>query len=102
MESGKADLEAETKGSTKDAPQRICKKCLLREMQEGEYFRNMYEYIAQLDPDVKSEEELYEKRLAACKQCGNLVNGMCRVCGCFVEMRAAVKKNSCPAAERYW
>ena len=62
----------------------------------------MYEYIAQLDPDVKSEEELYEKRLAACKQCGNLVNGMCRVCGCFVEMRAAVKKNSCPAAEKYW
>ena len=40
MESGKEDLEAETKGSAKDAPQRICKKCLLREMQEGEYFRN--------------------------------------------------------------
>jgi len=30
MESGKEDLEAETKGSTKDAPQRICKKCLLQ------------------------------------------------------------------------
>lgn len=90
------------RGGAKDAPQRICKKCLLRDMQEGEYFRNMYEYIANLDPDVKSEEELYEKRLAACKQCGNLVNGMCRVCGCFVEMRAAVRKNYCPAAEKYW
>lgn len=82
--------------------QRVCKKCLLREMQEGEYFKNMYEYIAQLDPEIKADKELYEKRLAACKACRNLMNGMCRVCGCFVEMRAAVKKNSCPAAEKFW
>ncbi len=84
------------------APKRICKKCLLREMQEGEYFKNMYEYIAQLDPEVKAAKELYENRLEMCKVCKNLVNGMCRVCGCFVEMRAAVKKNSCPAVEKFW
>lgn len=82
--------------------QRVCKKCLLREMQEGEYFKNMYEYIAQLDPEIKADKKLYEKRLAVCKTCRNLMNGMCRVCGCFVEMRAAVKKNSCPAAEKFW
>ncbi len=87
---------------SESTPKRICKKCLLREMQEGEYFKNMYEYIAQLDPEVKAGEELYENRLAACKACKNLVNGMCRVCGCFVEMRAAVKKNSCPAVEGFW
>ncbi|MDE6873727.1 MAG: hypothetical protein K2P87_04640 [Lachnospiraceae bacterium] len=83
-------------------PRRICKKCLLRDIKEGEYFKNMYEYIALLDPEIKADAELYEERLAACKACGHLMNGMCRVCGCFVEMRAAVRKNYCPAAERFW
>lgn len=83
-------------------PRRVCKKCLLRDTQEGEYFKNMYEYIALLDPEIKADAELYEERLAACKACGHLLNGMCRVCGCFVEMRAAVRKNYCPAAERFW
>lgn len=81
---------------------RVCKKCLLREMPEGEYFKNMYDYIAHLDPDIKADGALYEERLAACKACAQLMNGMCRVCGCFVEMRAAVKKNYCPAPERFW
>ena len=82
--------------------QRICKKCLLREMQEGEYFKNMYEYIAALDPEVRAEDVLYEERLRICKECDNLLNGMCRICGCFVEMRAAVKKNYCPASQKRW
>ncbi len=82
--------------------QRICKKCLLRDMPEGEYFKNMYDYIEHLDPDVKTEAEEYEARLNACRVCDRLANGMCRVCGCFVEMRAAVKKNRCPAPEHFW
>ena len=35
-------------------------------------------------------------------ECDNLINGMCKICGCFVEMRAAVKKNYCPDIEKYW
>ncbi len=81
---------------------RICKKCLLRDMQEGEYFKNMYEYIAGLDPQIKTPDSLYEERLNLCKSCDKLVNGMCKVCGCFVEMRAAVAKNACPAVEKRW
>ena len=92
----------EAQNDAAGTPQRICKKCLLREMQEGEYFKNMYEYIAQLDPDIKADTALYEERLAACKACEHLMNGMCRVCGCFVEMRAAVKKNYCPGVEKAW
>ncbi len=98
MEGGKGIGQEEMQGDTR----RICKKCLLRDMEEGEYFKNMYEYIALLDPEIKADAELYEERLAACKACGHLMNGMCRVCGCFVEMRAAVRKNYCPAAERFW
>lgn len=75
---------------------RICRKCLTADMDEKEYFVNLQEYIANLDADIKVNHEIYEKRLAVCKQCELLADGMCRACGCFVEMRAAIWKNSCP------
>lgn len=71
-------------------------------MPDASYFQNMYEYIAQLDADKKTEHQLYEQRLMLCKECEQLLNGMCRVCGCFVEMRAAVAKNCCPAVHPKW
>jgi hypothetical protein len=82
--------------------QRFCKKCLLKDVSKDEYFKNIYEYIENLDEDIKAEEKLYEQRLSACKECDNLVNGLCRICGCFVEMRAAVKKNYCPDLSKKW
>lgn len=76
---------------------RICKKCLTREMEEQEeYFRSLREYIENLDMDIKAPQSLYEKRLAVCKDCELLFQGMCRSCGCYVELRAAVTKNACP------
>ncbi len=42
------------------------------------------------------ETPLYETRLSLCKECDLLLDGMCRACGCFVELRATMKKNSCP------
>ena len=62
----------------------------------ADYFKNMYDYIENLNPDIKTETSLYEKRLSVCKECERLADGMCRGCGCFVEMRAAVTKNVCP------
>lgn len=63
---------------------------------QAEYFKNMYEYIDNLEPEIKTEPELYENRLIVCKACDRLADGMCKGCGCFVEMRAAVRKNRCP------
>ncbi|HIU76349.1 MAG TPA: hypothetical protein IAC62_10730 [Candidatus Pelethocola excrementipullorum] len=85
-----------------NAPQRYCKKCLLREMEEGEYFKNLYDYIQRLPADDKVSEELYEERLNICKDCDNLQNGMCRICGCYVELRAAMKVRSCPGLPSRW
>ena len=45
---------------------------------------------------IKASEELYEERLSVCKECDMLLTGMCRSCGCYVELRAAVTKNYCP------
>ena len=83
-----ADMEIENR--------RICRKCLTRDMDQAAYFQNLHDYIAGLDEELKVEEPLYEKRLSFCKECDLLLDGMCRACGCFVELRAAIKKNSCP------
>ena len=81
---------------------RLCKKCLLSEMEENEYFESVSEYISLLTDDIKTPDEEYQRRLSLCKECEKLVNGLCAVCGCFVEMRAAGTKNYCPHTKKYW
>ncbi|MDD6811182.1 MAG: DUF6171 family protein [Lachnospiraceae bacterium] len=81
---------------------RFCRKCLTKEMPDSAYYENMYDYIARLDENIKASEEVYQTRLSACKQCDSLLNGMCRVCGCFVELRAAITRNQCPAVSPKW
>lgn len=77
-------------------PKRVCRKCLLRDMDEKQYFENLHAYIANLDEELKVDQPLYEKRLAVCKDCDLLADGMCRACGCYVELRAVMWKNACP------
>lgn len=81
---------------------RYCRKCLLDKVFEEDEYKNMQEYIDSIDPYIKTEADEYRKRLNICTKCENLINGMCKICGCFVEMRAAVKKNYCPDVEKYW
>lgn len=75
---------------------RVCRKCLTRDMDRAEYFENLHAYIANLDEDIKVGKSVYEERLTCCKSCDLLADGMCRACGCFVELRAVIWKNSCP------
>lgn len=80
-----------------DEKLRRCKRCLMRDMTDQEaYFQTLREYIENLDIDIKAPDPLYEDRLAVCRECELLLAGMCRSCGCYVELRAAVKKNCCP------
>lgn len=72
-----------------------CLQCLLREMDQNAYMENLYDYIAHLDEGIKADEALYEERLSVCKGCDYLADGMCRACGCFVELRAAIRNNVC-------
>ena len=71
-------------------------------MDRSEYFRNMYDYIARIPAEEKVSEEEYERRLSVCKQCGSLLDGMCRICGCYVEMRAAMRIRGCPQTPDHW
>lgn len=79
-----------------------CKKCLLRDMEESEYFVDLQKYIAHLNDDLKVVEEEYERRLNICQSCEYLLNGMCGKCGCFVELRALLKKNCCSDVKKKW
>ncbi len=71
-------------------------------MEEDEYFVDLKRYIANLSEELKVDEPEYERRLNICRQCDALRNGMCGKCGCFVEMRAVMKKNHCPDFHKKW
>lgn len=85
-----------------DYDQLSCKKCLLYEMPDGARYQGMYDYIKNLDVDLKVSEEVYQQRLDVCRECDNFLVGMCRICGCYVEMRAAMKGKMCPDVSRRW
>lgn len=82
--------------------QRYCRKCLLDKVFEEDEYKNLQDYLSSIGEEIKADDTEYNRRLEICKQCDNLFNGMCKVCGCFVEMRAAVKKNYCPDVNKMW
>ena len=79
-----------------ESARKRCYKCLLREMDEAAYMETLFRHIERLDKSVKADQALYEGRLETCKACGYLEAGTCQACGCYVELRAAVKKSRCP------
>jgi len=87
-------------------PPRFCRKCFLREMElQGglkKSYEDMLERIEMMDPELRCTGDAYDARLAQCKRCEYLAEGMCGLCGCFAESRAAVKANACPAEPRRW
>ena len=82
---------------------RECKKCLLLESAEGDMLDTIKEKINKLPLEEKCENVVYKERLSKCKSCDNLISGVCMKCGCYVEFRAAFKKQKCPdVSDRKW
>lgn len=80
-----------------------CKRCLLHQAAENDTLKDIKERIAKLSVKERADDELYLHRLNECKNCDNLISGVCMKCGCYVEFRAAFKKQNCPdAKERRW
>lgn len=76
---------------------RFCKKCLTRDLiGKDDYFKTLQELIDNIPEDIKTEKSLYENRLSICTDCERLYDGLCTACGCYVELRAAKEKNTCP------
>ena len=74
---------------------RVCKKCLLREMAEADNAM-IEKYKAAIKSQDRVAEEVYESRLSECKKCNKLNAGTCLACGCYVELRALSPISKCP------
>lgn len=64
--------------------------------------RSVAEYVASLDESIRTSEADYRARLAICQACDQLMNGTCRLCGCYAETRAAKKGMGCPMVPAKW
>lgn len=79
-----------------------CRRCLLSEIDRNGTYRTVLEYISSLDESVKCSREEYEARLTVCRACDHLTDGMCALCGCFVEVRAVKRSQNCPDLPHRW
>lgn len=76
---------------------------MLLEAGEEQSYKALKDYIDSIDDRLKVQESVYRQRIACCKKCDNLISGMCVKCGCYAEMRAALKDMDCPDADdRKW
>lgn len=80
----------------------ICKKCLLKDLTDDDRFHTIYEYIESLPKEKRAPPEIERRRLEACMKCSHIINGMCALCGCFVEVRAAKAASHCAKSEDVW
>lgn len=79
-----------------------CIRCLLREMDEEMAYQKIREYQSSVPEMEQATEEMYESRLAICKDCKWLNQGTCQKCGAYVEARAYRKDAHCPLGEKMW
>ena len=79
-----------------------CRKCLLSQTSQTEVFESVKRLVEGLEEDVRVSEGEYRARLMKCESCDQLLAGMCRLCGCYVELRAAIRTRSCPKARPEW
>jgi len=79
-----------------------CKRCLLADFGESDLLRSIQEYIDLLPEEQRASKETVDSRLMICRSCTKLQNGMCSICGCFVEARTAKSNQSCPDTPSRW
>lgn len=81
----------------------FCRRCLLEDMpSEAEMARNVRELVALLPDAIRAPQEVTAHRLDACRACDHLRSGMCELCGCYVELRAAKLPLRCPDLPARW
>ena len=71
-----------------------CRKCLLEDMDENDFLRDMRSHIAAYPADKRVSEDEYH--------CEKLVDGMCVLCGCYVELRALKIGMRCADIDKKW
>ena len=73
-----------------------CRKCFLEEIDPEAYERDIKRLLDLMEPEEKAKEPVVRERLAVCRTCSYLGRATCNACGCFVELRAALRDGRCP------
>ena len=81
----------------------FCPRCLLTDTPGGEALaRTIREQLAALPPEALCADDARAARLSACAACDHLRDGLCALCGCYVEYRAALLNRRCPDIPGRW
>ena len=81
----------------------FCRRCLLEDMpSQAELARSVRELVDMLPEENRAPEAERLRRLALCRACDHLIDGMCALCGCYVELRAAKRRMGCPDVPGRW
>ena len=81
----------------------FCPRCLLNDTPGGEALaRTVREQLAALAPEALCADDARAARLSACAACDHLRDGLCALCGCYVEYRAALLNRRCPDIPGRW
>lgn len=75
---------------------KICTRCLLKDFSKEQYEAIIVNGLSSLPKEDLTEKSESDRRLDICRKCEKLNQGTCLACGCFVELRAALKKGKCP------
>jgi len=75
---------------------KICTRCLLKDFSKEQYEAIVINGLASLPKEDLVDNAESNRRLVVCKDCGKLNQGTCLACGCFIEIRASLKKGTCP------
>ena len=73
-----------------------CTRCLLKDYSKEVYERLIVEGLKALPAEDIADGEVTAARLSVCQVCEKLNQGTCLACGCYVEIRAALKTGKCP------
>ena len=75
---------------------KICTRCLLKDFSKEQFEAIVINGLASLPKEDLVDNAESNRRLDVCKDCGKLNQGTCLACGCFIEIRAPLKKGTCP------
>ena len=73
-----------------------CTRCLLKDYSKEVYEKLIVEGLKALPIEDLTTEDVTSGRLEVCKGCEKINQGTCLACGCYVEIRAALKAGKCP------
>lgn len=82
--------------SVQQKESRHCFRCFLEEIDPEAYRRDIKYILDRMEPAEKTSETEYRRRLEVCRNCSYLSMAVCDACGCYVELRAAIRDGRCP------